>query len=128
MGNQSKAFSIQTHERLSWNIFFANIFSCGFPRKTRSLCASEFSTTVEFGISDFRKAELTLSSLPTNYNSWNLLQHENFSTFVKLFVDFWGENCCLLDHGRLLLDSAPFSSSPLKKNVFRSSHLTKWSS
>ena len=40
------------------------------------------------GISGLAKAELlTLSSLATNYNSWNLLEHEHFSTFVKLFVD-----------------------------------------
>ena len=53
-----------------------------------TLCLRIFYNGVEFGISGFSKAELlTLSSLATNYNSWNLLEHEDFSTFVKLFVD-----------------------------------------
>ena len=68
--------------------FLENIFLSASQEHPVTLCLRIFYNEVEFGISGFSKAELlTLSSLAANYNSWNLLEHEHFSTFVKLFVD-----------------------------------------
>ena len=80
--------SRKTFQKISFLCTCQDIFLWTSQEHPVTLCLRIFNNGVEFGISDFEKAELTLSSLPTNYNSWNLLEPEDFSTFVKLFVDF----------------------------------------
>ena len=101
-----ECMSRKTFQKISFLCTCQDIFLWTSQEHPVTLCLRIFNNGVEFGISDFEKAELTLSSLPTNYNSWNLLEPEDFSTFVKLFVDLTNRPFAN-SQNRLLWDGDP---------------------